>query len=162
MKRSFNINKNVLNGFLNQAISHNKVLEESEMWKKKRELEEADKAEKDNKRRNRSSCLPSSKPADSSPPAPPKAAKQTTEDIDDLKVLLALYKDAYKKPEEKWDHSGFKELYPDIDHKHDKPSRSDSSSERECMEKKRRHSKHIKEKKKSSKKKKKKKKKHKE
>ncbi len=138
MKRSLSINKSVLNGFLSQAISHNRFLEESEMWKKKRELEEADKASK-------RPCPSSCRPADSPPPAPP--GPTSPEDIDDLKVLLALYKDVHKKPEEKWDHGGFRELYPEAE----RPTSPAASSEEN-----RRHSKHKKEKKKSSKKKKKK------
>ena len=144
MKRSLNVNKSVLNGFLSQAVSHNKLLEEAEMWKKKRELEEANEAEKDSKR-HYVPCASSSRSADSPPSARPIATK-APEDIDDLKVLLALYKDVRQKPEEKWGHDGFEELYPDH-----KPARPASCSEEK--------SRHAKKKKKSSKKNKKKKKK---
>jgi len=46
--------------------------------------------------------------------SPPKQTKQTNEDsdeFDDLKVMLALYRDHNKKPVERWDHTGFHELY---------------------------------------------------
>lgn len=109
------INTNVLNGFLTQAISHNKYLEESEMWKKKRELDD----ETTRSRAKHRSPEKSSKKTRKSSPEENETAnnlpknKQSSEEIDDLQVLLALYKDATKKPVERWDHSGFAELYPD-------------------------------------------------
>jgi len=108
MKRA--INTNVLNGFINQAVSHNKYLEESEMWKKKLELERTESSSKSNKRHHRrdnSRDNSESKQNDSKP----KSSKP--DEIDDLQVLLALYKDAKNEKVERWDHSGFNELYPD-------------------------------------------------
>lgn len=41
------LNKNVLNGFVQQAVSHNKFLEEQEMWKKRDESLEKPKTSKE-------------------------------------------------------------------------------------------------------------------
>ena len=107
------INKNVLNGFLNQAVSHNKYLEESEMWKQKREREVSHERHESKKRLSHSNEH-KSKSHKSNSPAPKCSANEDKDDdeIDDAKVLLALYRDINKKAEEKWDHSGFLELYP--------------------------------------------------
>ena len=108
------INKNVLNGFLNQAVSHNKYLEESEMWKQKREREVSQERHVSRKRSSHSNERKSARHKSKSPAPKCSANKDKDDDdeIDDLKVLLALYKDVNKKSEEKWDHSGFMELYP--------------------------------------------------
>lgn len=129
MKRA--INTNVLNGFINQAVSHNKYLEESEMWKKKRQLIGTESSSKSNKRyhrRDNSRDNSESKQNDSKP----KSSKP--DEIDDLQVLLALYKDAKNEKVERWDHSGFNELYPDHKTnttslpKHSRDTDSDSNS----------------------------------
>ena len=104
------INKNVLDGFLNQAISHNKYLEEREMWKKKREEsnKSKEKIEKD------FSPPPAQKIKQSINKSQQEKEKKTNEDsdeFDDLKVILALYQDQNKKTVERWDHNGFTELY---------------------------------------------------
>lgn len=177
MKRSVNINTNVLNGFINQAISHNKYLEETEMWKKKRELDsESYKKRPDSSNKNTK--------LEESPEELPIKKTKKSEEIDDLEVLLALYRDSKNKPVEKWGHSGFDELYPDYQStrmnlaekttkqndsdygKSDSSDESDSANDRSSKKKKK--SKHRKSsspgkhKKKHSKNKKKKKKKHKE
>ena len=115
MKR--NINTNVLNGFIKQAVTHNKYLEENEMWKRKRELENADKKPK-TKRRESSS--------DEEPVLlnEKKKLKKDPDEIDDLQVLLALYKDSKNQSTEKWNHSGFNELYPDYEARKSSPDRS--------------------------------------
>jgi len=117
------------------------------MWKKKREIEEEVKAEKNLKKRHYS---PSCSKNDYSPPSETsKTSKKSEEDIDDLKVLLALYKDVHKKPEEKWSHDGFEELYPE----HKPPHPNTSTGEVSQLSQ---HKNEKKEKKKRSKKKKKK------
>ena len=60
------------------------------------------------------------------------------EEIDDLKVLLALYKDSKAQPVERWDHTGFKELYPDYEPAEKRPNSfdSDTSSDNERSRKK--------------------------
>lgn len=111
MKRA--INTNVLNGFITQAVSHNKYLEESEMWKKKRQLESTD-----SKSHSRSSTKkPRDDSRDKTEPQTSKDSKPKPTEIDDLQVLLALYKDAKNEKVERWDHSGFAELYPEHDAK---------------------------------------------
>lgn len=130
MKRS--INANVLNGFLSQAISHNKYLEESEMWKKRRELE-------DTANSRRSSSSKRTKPSQETAPrersnyvslaAPSTSsttAKEPEKEVDDLQVMLALYRDVHQKPVERWGHSGFEELYPD----HVTPHRPDHTAKK--------------------------------
>lgn len=113
MKR--NINTNVLHGFLNQAISHNKYLEESEMWKKKRELDNEPLKNKSSSYYKKTRLNESSDEAEPKKTVEPKKNAKNSEEIDDLQVLLALYKDTQKKPVEKWGHSGYEELYPDHD-----------------------------------------------
>jgi hypothetical protein len=113
MKRT---NKDVLNGFIKQAVSYNKYLEENEMWKMKRDEEHAARRE-EKARRSRSpskkrSPSPSSSSNEEEFAAKTKKTERSKEEIDDLKAILALYKDAKEKPSEKWDHSGFMELYP--------------------------------------------------
>lgn len=106
MKR--NINTRVLDGFVKQAVSHNKYLEESEMWKKKRELEgNADKKPSSSERHRRAS----STDEEASLLSDEKKAKDPAE-IDDLQVLLELYRESKNPSNEKWGHSGFDELYP--------------------------------------------------
>lgn len=97
------LNKQVLNGFVQQAVSHNKFLEEQEMWKKKKKL----KKRKSHKREK------SPSPSDDEEFKQEKKPNRTPDEIDDLKAILALYKSAKEATTEKWGHSGFEELYPD-------------------------------------------------
>lgn len=106
------LNKQVLNGFIQQAISHNKYLEEQEMWKKK-ESSESKKRKRGHKSREKMPRVKSPTPSDDEVKEAPKS-NRTPEELDDLKAILALYKSAKESNNEKWNHSGFKELYPDF------------------------------------------------
>lgn len=152
------INKNVLDGFLNQAISHNKYIEEREMWKKRRE-------EKDSKKRKLSREEDDSFGEEIVKTSKKPAVTETNEDsgeIDDLKVMLALYQDLNKKPVERWGHSGYAELYGTEASAKSKPtssrpyipkigSESESEEEEEKSSKKHKKHKHRHKKKKSKK-----------
>ena len=125
------IQTNVLNGFIQQAISHNKYLEEREMWSKREEQSANDfpsrskhkksKHKRKHKHKNRSKdnndTDQNSEDSDDEKETEAtnsKEKKADNEEIDDLKAILALYKDAKefgKAAEPKWDHSGYLELY---------------------------------------------------
>ena len=107
------ISTNVLNGFVQQAVSHNKYLEEKEMWKQRQEKNEDifNKREKSKKKKSKHKKHRNDDSDEQSDEKEP-----VKEEIDDLKAILALYKDAkdfQKAAEPKWDHSGYMELYKD-------------------------------------------------
>lgn len=119
MSKKLPINKQVLNGFINQAVSHNKFLEEQEMWKKRRKhkktsLIKYDEPSTDTDDENFRNQATSKQPS--------IMENKTPEEIDDLKALLALYKDVNQPSTsgEKWDHSGFMTLYPNYDNEKEK------------------------------------------
>ncbi|RNA05237.1 hypothetical protein BpHYR1_037426 [Brachionus plicatilis] len=106
------LNKQVLNGFIQQAISHNKYLEEQEMWKKK-EPSLSNKRKKRHKSCEKNPKFKSPSPSDDEIKEDKPKSSRTPEELDDLKAILALYKSAKETNGEKWGHSGFQELYPD-------------------------------------------------
>lgn len=107
------LNKQVLNGFIQQAVSHNKYLEEREMWKK-RDTSLSPKRKKKHKSEEKIPRVKSPSPSDDELKEVKPSSSRTQEELDDLKAILALYKSAKDSNDEKWDHSGFQQLYPDL------------------------------------------------
>ena len=138
------IKTQVLNGFIRQAVSHNKYIEEQEMWNKRQGIRQSrssfnygnipsqskysdhDDRRVSEKRQNSSD--------ENEEETGDKKQKETTQDndkikgeeteeIDDLKVMLALYQDAknfQKASEPKWTHDGFFQLQKDEEEKNTK------------------------------------------
>lgn len=107
------LNKQVLNGFVKQAVSHNKYLEEREMWKK-RDTSLCRKRKKRHKSKEKAPTAKSPSPSDDELKDVGPSSSHTKEELDDLKAILALYKSTKESNDEKWGHSGFQELYPDL------------------------------------------------
>jgi hypothetical protein len=95
------MSSNVLKNFVIHATAHNKYLEEAEMWKKRNEElnKNSNKEESLQKQsRHRSSSTSSDKRVDE------RKRKMNSESIG---PSLKLF-----ESNDRWDHSGYKELYP--------------------------------------------------
>ena len=137
---------NVLKNFIHHANAHNKYLEEAEMWKKRNdELKQNKYSEKRSRSRSSSVTFKKQKKINES--------EEKKEEI--IGPSLKLFED-----DSKWDHSGFKELYPNdyerkINQSHrESSSASTTSSSSEKLKKRSKHKKSKKKKKKKNKKKK--------
>ena len=104
---------NVLKNFVIHANAHNKYLEESEMWKKRKDelnSKPINSVSMKRRSRSRSSSRHKRKCINDESIGPSLKLFESAEKWDH-NGFKELYPNGYES-EEKWDHSGYKELYP--------------------------------------------------